>query len=293
MFGLGPSLPTRGSPPEGGYLPASSCATERGAGVCARSLFICHNQIKPCTFPRYRTLHLKGSQSESLTEWTRWGIRSRAKPSNQQLGTPVPGSWLVWTRSCPGWSSSLHGTNSAEGYQCRGMAVLLGHLRPSDGVCRAAPPARGTDATLRLRHRCRAEVAAPIETHGKSDEKNFHEIHWELYQGFPESCSLLLILHHFLTQVLSFLWSLIKALISLNDEKLSRHQHIKHAEATILLLSKRARLAFACVRAPCRVKRKNHVLHQHFTVKFKLSVPPGKSWCNTQTVPVNWSLVNV
>lgn len=52
-------------------------------------------------------------------------------------------------------------------------------------------------------------------------------------------------------QVLSFIWSLIKAPISLHDENLSQQQHIKHAEATVLLLSKRARLAFARVRAPC------------------------------------------
>lgn len=52
-------------------------------------------------------------------------------------------------------------------------------------------------------------------------------------------------------QVSSFLWSLIKAPISLHDEKLSQHQHIKQAEATVLLLSKQARLAFARVRAPC------------------------------------------
>lgn len=139
-----------------------------------------------------------------------------------------------------------------------------------------------SDATLSLQPWCR-----------KVGEKNCHETHWEQHQGFPESPSLLLLHHHFLMQVLSFLWSLIKAPISLHDEKLSQHQHIKHAEATVLLLSKQARLAFARVRAPCWVKRKNHVLHQHFTVKFKLSVPHGKSWCNTQPVPVKRSLVNV
>lgn len=174
--------------------------------------------------------------------------------------------------------------------QCWGTPVPGGGS-PA-GPSRAAPPATAptsrssgsTGALLRL------------QLWANTWEVGWKELPWnpwEQHQGFLESPSLLLIRHRFLMQVLSFLYSLIKALISLNDEKLTRHQNIKHAEATILLLSKRAWLAFARVRAPCWVKRKNHVLHQHFTVKFKLSVPPGKSWCNTQTVPVNRSLVNV
>lgn len=152
---------------------------QRAGRPCARSLFISHNKIKPCTFSRHRTLHLKGSQSSSLTEWTRWDIRSRAKTSIQQLGTPVLGSWLVWTRSCPEWSSSLHDTNSAEGHWWQGMAVLPGHLHCSDGVRRAAPSTRGTNATLRLQHRCRTEVAAAMPCWGCGTDQNTWEAGWK------------------------------------------------------------------------------------------------------------------
>lgn len=92
----------------------------------------------------------------------------------QYPATGIPSSGQV---TCLDWElRGVDGVQASTAQTVLRGAGAKGHLRPSDGAHRAAPLAAGTDATLGLQPRCRAEVAALIKT-WEVGCKNFHEIH--------------------------------------------------------------------------------------------------------------------
>lgn len=172
---------------------------QRAGCLClCKIAFHTRKKIKRCTFARYGTLHLKGSQSDSLTEWTHRGIRSRAKPSIQQLESPVAGRWLVWTGSCAGWMASKPPRHR----QCWGVPVPRDISVPRTGrtgllrLPQAPTPRSGCspDAVLRLQHWSkRGKSGARISM--KSTENSIRAFRKAL---------LLPIHHHFLMHVWAF-----------------------------------------------------------------------------------------